>query len=101
MKTSDTKHGTISSIVRTMFIALASTAGLAAAHDATVTPPAVPFDLQVEAGNEAYLAGHGVGTQNYVCVPSSSGVTWALFTPQATLFSDSGEQITTHFFSPN
>jgi Protein of unknown function (DUF3455) len=36
-----------------------------------------------------------------VCLPSGSGVAWTLFTPQATLFDDEGEQITTHFFSPN
>ncbi len=44
-----------------------------------------------------------VGTQNYVCLPSPSigQVAWTLFTPQATLFSDEREQLTTHFFSPN
>jgi Protein of unknown function (DUF3455) len=66
-----------------------------------VTPPPVPANIQVPAGNEAFLVGHGVGTQNYVCVPSGSGVAFVLFTPQATLFSDDGKQITTHFFSPD
>ncbi len=68
-----------------------------------VTPPPVPAELEVEAGNEAYLMGHAVGTQNYVCLPSPSifHVAWTLFTPEATLFSEEGEQITTHFFSPN
>jgi len=55
----------------------------------------------VPAGNEAFLVGHGVGTQNYVCLPSGTGVAFMLFTPQATLFSDDDKQITTHFFSPN
>lgn len=74
-----------------------------AAHAQTVTPPPVPTDIQVPAGNEAFLLGRGVGTQNYVCVPSPSigHVNWTLFTPQATLFSDLGEQLTTHFSSPN
>jgi hypothetical protein len=73
------------------------------AHAQTVTPPPVPTDIQVPAGNEAFLLGRGVGTQNYICVPSPSigHVDWALFTPQATLFSDLGEQLTTHFSSPN
>jgi len=66
-----------------------------------VTPPPVPANIQVPAGNEAFLVGHGVGTQNYVCVPSGSGVAFVLSTPQATLFSDDGKQITTHFFSPD
>lgn len=66
-----------------------------------VTPPPVPEDIQVEAGNKAFLQGHGVGTQNYICLPSGAGFAWTLFTPQATLFSDDDEQVTTHFFSPN
>ena len=66
-----------------------------------VTPPPVPGNIKVQAGNEAFLVGHGVGTQNYVCLPSGTGFAFVLFTPQATLFSDDGKQITTHFFSPN
>jgi hypothetical protein len=74
-----------------------------AAHAQTVTPPAVPASIQVPAGDEAFLLGRGVGTQNYVCQPAASlgRVAWTLFTPQATLFSDLEEQLTTHFFSPN
>ena len=70
-----------------------------------VTPPTVPPNLQVPAGNKAFLKGVAEGTQNYVCVPSpasATGVAYALFTPEATLFSDDdGGQIITHFFSPN
>jgi len=71
------------------------------AHAGHVTPPSVPPEIQVPAGNKAFLEGHGVGTQNYVCRPSGSGVKFVLFTPQATLFNDDGKQLTTHFFSPN
>ena len=66
-----------------------------------VTPPPVPANIKVQAGNEAFLVGHGVGTQNYVCLPSSTGVAFTLFTPEATLFSDGDKQIITHFSSPN
>jgi hypothetical protein len=68
-----------------------------------VTPPTVPDNkLQVEAGNEAFLLGRGVGTQNYICKQSGTGVKFVLFTPQATLFKDNDDrQIITHFFSPN
>jgi len=74
-----------------------------AAYPQSITPPPVPANLEVPAGNEAFLLGRGVGTQNYVCVPSPSigHGNWTLFTPQATLFSDQREQLTTHFFSPN
>jgi Protein of unknown function (DUF3455) len=66
-----------------------------------VIPPPVPPILEVEPGNEAFLVGHAIGTQNYVCLPSGSGFAWSLFTPQATLFDDHDRQITTHFFGPN
>jgi Protein of unknown function (DUF3455) len=69
-----------------------------------ITPPAVPGDLVVPEGNEVFLIGHAIGTQNYVCLPSttsSTGFAYSLFTPQATLFDRHGRQLTTHFFSPN
>ena len=65
------------------------------------TPPDVPDNLRVEPGNRVVFVGHGVGTQNYVCLPTSTGVAFQLFTPEATLFSGEGRQLTTHFFSPN
>ena len=70
------------------------------AHADNLTPPAVPDGLQVDAPNTLFLVGHAYGTQNYVCAPSGAGVAFALFTPQATLLDDDGEQIITHFFSP-
>ena len=85
-------------------LGLAFTFGLPqAAHAQTVTPPTVPPSLEVPAPNEPFLLGRGVGTQNYVCQPVASlgRVAWTLFTPQATLFNDQREQLTTHFFSPN
>jgi hypothetical protein len=69
-----------------------------------ITPPRVPSNIEVPAGNRAFLEGRGVGTQNYICAPSassSSGFAYVLFTPEATLFSEDGEQVTSHFFSPN
>jgi hypothetical protein len=69
--------------------------------DGTTPPPLPPGLAPVPAGNELFLVGHGVGTQNYVCRPSGAGVAYVLFTPQATLFGDDGRQIITHYFSPN
>jgi len=71
------------------------------AHADDVTPPPVPANIEVPAGNTAFLEGHGKGTQNYICLPSGTGVKFILFTPQATLFNDDDEQVTTHYFSPN
>jgi hypothetical protein len=70
--------------------------------------PQVPPNIQVATRNVPFLKGHAIGTQNYVCLPSSSGFSWRLFGPQATLFftfnffgSEVPQQITTHFLSPN
>jgi Protein of unknown function (DUF3455) len=44
----------------------------------------------------------GVGTQNYICLPTGDDTfAFTLFTPEATLFDGSNEQLTTHFFGPN
>jgi uncharacterized protein DUF3455 len=66
-----------------------------------VTVPPVHSIIDVPAGNKLFLVGHGRGTQNYICLPSTSGFAFSLFTPQATLFDDNGEQVITHYFSPN
>jgi Protein of unknown function (DUF3455) len=72
-----------------------------AAAQVVVTPPTVPENLEVPDGSIPYLMAHAEGTQNYVCLPTSSGYTWTFFGPQATLFGDGGQQVTTHFLSPN
>ena len=66
------------------------------AYSDRVKPPPVPSNIQVPAGSKAFLEGHAVGTQDYICVPcpnpttsmcpNASGFAWILFTPQATLF---------------
>lgn len=62
-----------------------------------VTPPR---------GNQAFLLGHAIGTQGYVCLPRGAGASWTVnpARPEATLFTDLFEndvQIVTHFLSPN
>jgi hypothetical protein len=71
------------------------------AHADEVTPPHVPRSIRTPAGNTAFLVGHAVGTQNYICLPSGADFAWTLFTPQATLFNDDEKQVITHFLSPN
>jgi hypothetical protein len=67
------------------------------AHAGNVTPPRVPGSIRVPAGNVAFLEGHAVGTQAYICLPSG----WTFFGPQATLFNELDEQVISHFLSPN
>jgi hypothetical protein len=87
-------------VASTMTVALALPVVM---HAQTINPSAVPSEIEVLPPNHAFLIGHAVGTQNYECQPAGTlgRVAWTLFTPQATLFSDSGDQLTTHFFSPN
>lgn len=74
----------------------------------TITVPRVPDIIKVPAGNTAFLKGYATGTQNYICMPSSTGLAWKFLGPQATLFitfrwfnGEVRQQITTHFLSPN
>jgi len=78
---------------------MALTPGTAVAQ--RIAAPVVPDNLQVPAGNKAFLLGRATGTQNYICLPSASGFNWTLVGPQATLFSDDDSQVGTHFLSPN
>jgi hypothetical protein len=82
-------------------LAMACTIAVPQAHDERVVPPYVPGNIEVLGDNKAFLVGHAVGTQNYICLPSGSAFAWSLFTPEATLFDDRDKQLITHFFSPN
>jgi hypothetical protein len=67
--------------------------------------PAAPVVITPPAGNSAFLAGHAVGTQGYVCLPTGSGASWTVNAarPEATLFTHffgHAVQIITHFLSP-
>jgi uncharacterized protein DUF3455 len=74
-------------------------------RDATevIPVPPVPDRIRVTApGSVPFFKGHGVGTQNYICKPTGATTFgFVLFTPQATLFTDRGKELITHFFSPN
>jgi hypothetical protein len=83
-------------------LAMACAASLPAHAAGRVFPPAdAPPNLKADDGSHPFLVGHAFGTQNYVCAPSATGVAYVLFTPEATLVNDDGDQLITHFFSPN
>jgi len=74
-----------------------------------ISAPVTPTDITPPGGSTAFLFGHGVGTQGYICLPTSVGATTAAWSannvrPEATLFVNfSGQQvqIITHFLSPD
>jgi len=43
-----------------------------------ITPPTTPAAITPPAGNSAFLFGHGVGTQGYVCLPKGTGASWTV-----------------------
>jgi hypothetical protein len=72
-----------------------------------VTPPATSTTITPPVGNSAFLLGHAVGTQGYVCLPTgSTTASWTVndARPEATLFTSvSGQDVQniTHFLSPD
>jgi hypothetical protein len=71
-----------------------------------ITPPTTPPSITPPAGNSAFLVGHALGTQGYVCLPQGTGASWTVngARPEATLFtrfSGHDVQIITHFLSPD
>src|SRR5580765_3105958 len=73
----------INNIVRTRSLLTAALAlasafgGVSPAVAQRVTPPPTPSLITPEAGNSAFLFGHGVGTQGYICLPTAPGASTA------------------------
>ena len=71
-----------------------------------ISAPSTPSDITPPQGNTAYLKGHAIGTQGYVCLPSGAGASWTVNSsrPEAALFIKffgQDVQIMTHFLSPD
>ena len=88
-----------------MALVLACAFGAVTQAAAQVTPPTTPDKITPPTGNTAFLVGHALGSQGYVCLPTSTGGTsWTINSPrpEATLFTDlfgQPVQIITHFAS--
>jgi hypothetical protein len=73
----------------------------------TIATPTTPNAITPPVGNSAFLLGHAVGTQGYVCLPTSTSASTASWTvnasrPEATLFLNVFgwyEEVVTHFLS--
>jgi hypothetical protein len=92
--------GTLFVTVLVLGCALAAVTGVSARKARPLTTPAA---ITPPAGNSAFLVGHAEGTQGYVCLPTSTGVSWTVngSRPEATLYSGQHRQIVTHFLSPD
>jgi hypothetical protein len=82
----------------------AGSAATAQSRTASGAASAVPANLEVPDGYAVFFSAHAVGAQDYMCLPSTTGVAWKLVGPQATLFQTVGpfsQQVATHFLSAN
>jgi hypothetical protein len=65
----------------------------------------VPAEIEAPDGYSVFFKAHAVGTQNYVCLPAATGVSWKFVAPQATLFQTFlgavSQQVATHFLGAN
>jgi hypothetical protein len=101
------KTGQVRILLAATLLLLAWAFGLVTwAQAQKATPPVTPAIITPPAGNSAFLVGHAVGTQGYVCLPAGAGASWTVngSRPEATLFAgDLGHdvQIITHFLSPD
>jgi hypothetical protein len=96
-----TRSTTLTAALSTMLALLGTHATSHAAPADRVQPPPVPVDLEVGAEFRPYLITHAIGTQNYGCLPTTTGIAWTLLGPQATLFDEKFDQVMTHYLSPN
>ena len=70
-----------------------------------ISIPTAPAAITPPPGNAAFLSGHAVGTQGYVCLPTSTGASWTVngSRPEAALFAGAmghEVQIINHYLSP-
>jgi len=91
--------------VRKLFVA-ALAMGCALGTVAPGNAQTIASSIPPPEGNVAFLVGHALGTQGYVCLPSGGGASWTVNNPrpEATLFQTVfglQVQIITHFLSPN
>jgi Protein of unknown function (DUF3455) len=96
-------------LVRGICAALILASIVGAAHGQSLTKPATPPLIMPPDGNSLFLVAPAVGTQGYICLPTSAGAATASWTvkpsrPQATLFQrvfGQDVQVATHFLSPD
>lgn len=93
-----TRTPRLSAAAALIFASVSMVTGLSA----QIKLPTTPAAITVTAGNSAFLMGRAAGTQAYICLPTSTGVSWTVNSsrPEATLFVQ-GVQIITHFLSPD
>jgi hypothetical protein len=94
---------------RRFFAGLVFAGAVGLVHGQNLTAPATPALITPPDGHSLFLIAPAVGTQGYICLPTSAGAATASWTvkssrPEATLFQrvyGQDYQIATHFLSPD
>ena len=71
-------------------------------HAAMAGPaaPAVPDAIAVTGAHKPYLIAHAEGVQIYACYSVADGYAWRLLSPRATLTSENGAPLGSHYGGP-
>lgn len=87
----------------TVAAALLALAALSLSETAVAGPiePEVPTGIAVPEGHKLFLVGHAVGVQIYACNATPGGHGWSFVGPEANVYSDNGQLLTTHFGGPS
>jgi hypothetical protein len=82
-------------------VATAAALPLTAAAEAKESPPPVPTQVKVPAGNKLFLKRHATGVQIYTCNATPTGYVWGPgSTPRADLFNKRGKHRGIHYGGP-
>jgi hypothetical protein len=95
--------------MRRFLVGVVLAGAAAVARGQALTAPATPAIITPPDGHSLFLVAGAVGTQGYICLPTSAGAATTAWTvkpsrPQATLFQrvfGYDVQIATHFLSPD
>src|SRR5262245_2381393 len=87
----------VRSITSTTALLLWAAVTLTAQAGADIRAPEVPDEIVVDGNNKVHFHGFGVGFQIYTW----NGTSWGNAVPEATLFDEDGNIVSTHFAGPS
>jgi Protein of unknown function (DUF3455) len=87
-------------LLLTGIAAVAIALPLAQAAQAGPAAPAVPSEIAVTGAHKPYLIAHAEGVQIYACYSVADGYAWRLLAPRATLSTEKGKPLGSHYGGP-
>lgn len=90
----------VTTVVRACFASLLLASSLAYADDDSRLPEDVPAALAVSADEKLTTVAYATGVQIYDCKASGASYAWTFRAPEATLYSEDGEEVGIHYVGP-